>query len=59
LNHFFFFEEIVESIGSSKSQSEQVEVEMKEISLAVDEISNAISHLTISAEQLNRLTSEL
>ncbi|RBP07973.1 globin-coupled sensor protein [Rossellomorea aquimaris] len=54
-----FFEEIVESIGSSKSQSEQVEVEMKEISLAVDEISNAISHLTISAEQLNRLTSEL
>jgi heam-based aerotactic trancducer len=54
-----FFEEIVESIGSSKSQSEQIEVEMKEISLAVEEISNAISHLTISAEQLNRLTSEL
>ncbi|CAN7390091.1 protoglobin domain-containing protein [Rossellomorea sp. LjRoot5] len=54
-----FFHEIVESIYSSKSQSEHVETEMKEISLAVEEISNAISLLTTSADQLSQLTAEL
>ncbi|MGG4168099.1 globin-coupled sensor protein [Rossellomorea vietnamensis] len=54
-----FFHEIVESIDSSKSQSEKVEKEMKEISLSVEEISNAISHLSISADQLSQLTAEL
>ncbi|WP_179884886.1 globin-coupled sensor protein [Bacillus sp. AFS015802] len=54
-----FFQEIVDSIYFSKNQSEQIETEMKEISLAVEEISNAISHLTISADQLSQLTAEL
>ncbi len=58
-NAHVFFHEIVESIYSSKSQSEQVEAEMKEIALALEEISNAISHLTNSADDLSQLTAEL
>lgn len=58
-NAHVFFHEIVESIYSSKNQSEQVEAEMKEIALALEEISNAISHLTHSADHLSQLTAEL
>lgn len=54
-----FFDEIVDSIDHSKVKSEKVEGEMKEISLAVEDISHAIAQLAGSAEKLSDMSTEL
>ncbi|MCA1053824.1 globin-coupled sensor protein [Rossellomorea aquimaris] len=54
-----FFEEIVEQIERSQLKSSKVEGEMKEISFAVEEISQAVTQLALSADKLSDMTTEL